>query len=169
VRTYEKSRRKAVKEQNGGSIPGERLPRRGFPAPHIEPSADRKQVLAYENLPVSQSITDFPFLVPCSSSLLFKFGMCSTAKLFIGARIAPSWALGNPRVLTDETRIIVFPLIRSVRLKAAHRSSDGRHVAEVCPQSTKPGPSGRAHSIGRNRSDDEVDRQAARGSASVGR
>src|SRR5246127_4412423 len=59
--------------------------------------------------------------------------------------------------------MIVFPLIRSVRLKAATPIAEASHVADVCPQPTNPDPLDELTQLGAIWYDDEVDSQAARG------
>jgi hypothetical protein len=60
--------------------------------------------------------------------------------------------------------MIVFPLIRSVGLKAATASSKGRDVADDCPQSSVPHPPDDLTQLGAIGHDDEVDRSAVGGS-----
>src|ERR1700758_1317430 len=59
--------------------------------------------------------------------------------------------------------MIVFPLIRSVRLKAATASSRAATLPMLCPQPTNPDPLDEFTQLGAIWYDDEVDSQAARG------
>ena len=59
--------------------------------------------------------------------------------------------------------MIVFPLVRSVALKAATASSRVSHVADVRPQPTIPGPLDDLTQLGAIGYDNEVDNQAISG------
>src|SRR5215471_20329017 len=89
IAEHMRRRRKAVQEQNGGSIPGTGLAIEDFQPLHVKRAIENGRRNRVRHIKLS-------------------FGYAA-------------WALGNPRVLSDEsgrTRMIVFPLIRSVGLKA---------------------------------------------------
>src|SRR5215472_2203184 len=101
IAEHMRRRRKAVQEQNGGSISTT-----GFAIEDFQPLQVKR---AIENGRRTRICRVFPIhyrLSYFSRHALLSFSLdlesCSTSKLFLGACIAALWALGNFRVLTDE-------------------------------------------------------------------
>src|SRR6266576_107546 len=122
IAEHMRRRRKAVQEQNGGSSPGTGFAIEDFQPLHVE--------RAIENGRRNRICRVFPIhyrpsFFGCHAllSLTFRFGIVFDIYTlpvrvnctFVGVRQSPS-----PH---GRTRMIVFPLIRSVRLKAATASS----------------------------------------------
>jgi hypothetical protein len=73
-----------------------------------------------------------------------------------------AWVLGTQSPY-GRTRMIVFPLTGSVRLKSGDSIVEGNHLADVCPQPAVPDPLDEFTQLSVVWYDDEVDSQATRG------
>src|SRR5215469_6557622 len=110
IAEHMRRRRKAVQEQNGGSIP-----RTGFAVEDFQPLHAKR---AIENGRRNKICRVFPIRYKrsfFSRHALYPFlsGLksCSTPKLSFGAWVSPSWASGKSPSPQGRTRIIVFPLL----------------------------------------------------------
>src|ERR1700746_2529021 len=122
IAEHMRRRRKAVQEQNGGSIPGTGFAIEDFQPLHVKRAIENgRGARICRVFPIHYRLSFFS----CHAllSLFFRFGIVFDIETLprrvnctvVGARQSP-----RPH---GRTRMIVFPLIRSVRLKAATASS----------------------------------------------
>src|SRR5437762_1939368 len=95
VAEHMRRRRKAVQEQNGGSIPGTGFAIEDFQPLHVKRAIKNgRRTGIYRAFPIRYRRSFFS----CHALLSFFLDLesCSTSKVFFGALIAASWALVNP-------------------------------------------------------------------------
>src|ERR1700741_1016339 len=98
IAEHMRRRRKAVQEQNGGSMPGTGFAIEDFQPVYVKRAIENgRRTRIFRVFPINYRLSFFSYYSLLSFSLNSESFW--TPKLFLSAGIAPSWALGNPRVL----------------------------------------------------------------------
>src|SRR5499427_876635 len=160
IAEHMRRRRKAVQEQNGGSIPGAGFAIEDFQPLHVKRAIENgRRTRICRVSPIHYRVSFFGCHAPLSSSLDLE--TCSTSLLrrvnctFVGVRQSPA----SSRTSANDG-LSLDPL---GPVEGGNRIVEGSYVADVCPQPTIPGPLDDLTQLGAIGYDDEVDSQAVSG------
>src|ERR1700745_1028623 len=100
IAVHMRRRRKAVQEQNGGSISGTGFAIEDFQPLHVKRAIENgRRTRIFSFFPIHYGVS----FCSCHALLSFSFRFWNGVRHLNSPSVDTAWALGNPRVLTDES------------------------------------------------------------------